>query len=409
MALNAPFVMKLSYYSPGEENREKNLAHIDYIIRRGAVDYGAIEPENKKSVEAAKKELEKEELIHLQYMHERPRSEGLFDENGNASIKDVKNALKNHDGIVWRCIVSLREDDAVKLDHIDRSAWEASLKDSFIEIQEKLGIPASNFRWTAAYHPEPGHPHCHILFWEERPERVKGKLSLGEMTDTRKAFVKNICAPERERLLTEKTYYREAIRNGAKDILQLKKDLNRESERIGGELGGKSGIAPYLLPEKEQLLSDKLEHLSELLPGHGRVALKYMPEEVKKEAREAADWLMSQPGFIEAKEQYLQANQEIINTYMRDQPSKIEQAMARAYNDLRDRVAQDVLKAAVYRQQLNQKAQYHEKIVTHQFINSFWKGVWMSIQREKTRSEYQARVMQAQIECGERRREGRQR
>lgn len=409
MALNAPFVMKLSYYTPSDENRGKNLAHIRYIIRQGAVDYGAIEPENIKSVEKAKQELEREELIHLQYMHERPRSQGLFNENGNADVKTVKRVLANHEGVVWRCIVSLREDDAVQLDHIDRSKWEASLRDSFIEIQEKLGIPTSNFRWIAAYHPEPGHPHCHILFWEENPARTEGTLSLGEMIDMRKAFVKNICAPERERLLTEKTYYRDALRNGAKDILQLKKDLDRESERLQGELGGKPGLAPRLFPEQEQQLSNKVEHLSKVLPGRGRVALKYMPGEVKAEAREIADWIISQPGFTETKDQYMQANLEIVNMYMRDQPGEIKQALDRAYKDLRDRIAQDALKAAVNMQRIEKEFQYREQITKTQFINSVWKGIWISIQREKTKSKYQARILRTQYEREEKQREGRQR
>ncbi len=29
MALNAPLVMKISYYQPGEENQKKNAAHKD--------------------------------------------------------------------------------------------------------------------------------------------------------------------------------------------------------------------------------------------------------------------------------------------------------------------------------------------------------------------------------------------
>ena len=91
----------------------------------------------------------------------------------------------------------------------------------------------------------------------------------------------------------------------------------------------------------------RLEHLSSIMPGHGRIAYDYMPEEVKQEVGAIADWIMTQPDFVKAKEQYMQANLDIVNMYMRDQPEEIKQAMDRAYNDLRKRIAQDILKAAV--------------------------------------------------------------
>ncbi len=374
-----------------------------------------MEPETKESVEKAREEVEQEESIHLQYMHERPRSQGLFDENGNADIKTVQNILKNHEGIVWRCIVSLREDDALQLDHMDRSKWEDSLKASFAEIQEKLGMQANNFRWTAAYHPEPGHPHCHVLFWEENPVKTKGTLSLGERVDMRKAFVKNICAPERSRLLLEKEYYRDAIRDGARDVLGLKNDLVQGSELLQDELGGKPSIAPRLFPAQRQQLVAKLERLAGFLPGHGRVALKYMPDETKAEVRSIADWLLLQPEFAQSTAQYMQANLEIVNMYMRDQVKEIDQAKERAYNDLRDRVAQDVLKAAVQMQNLTVNTQSYPGnkigITKQQVISNCWKGAWKSIQKEKMKAEYQARIIQSELEREEqqKRKEGRSR
>ena len=134
-----------------------------------------------------------------------------------------------------------------------------------------------------------------------------------------------------------------------------------------------------------------------------------MPEAVKTAAREIADWILTQPGFEQEKEKYLQAHLGVTQMYIRDRPIEINRTMNRAYEDLQDRIAQDVLKAAVYRQRMDKEAQFHEKIPRHQLINSFWKGVWISIQREKTKSEYQARVMQAQLKQEERRKEGRQR
>ena len=78
MAVLAPFMQRLSYYLPTRDNQAKNVANIRYITRAEAVDYGEIEPEDKEKVEITKNEFEQEQVIHAQYMHERPRSSGLF-------------------------------------------------------------------------------------------------------------------------------------------------------------------------------------------------------------------------------------------------------------------------------------------------------------------------------------------
>lgn len=337
MAALSPFVMKLSFYLPSDKNQQKNIANVNYIATRPGTDRGVIEPE-------------RDQEIHSQYLHERPGSHGLFDQDGRADLDLIKDQLKNHDGIVWRGVVSLREDEAVRINHITRQDWEDTLQKSFSDIAEKLHIKESNFRWAAAYHQEAGHPHCHFLFWEENPERDIGRLSDGERRDLKKAFVKNIYAKERERLLIEKTFYRDEIRNGTRDILGLRQQLRSETEVIKEELGNTPGIPPRITPEQEEELNQKLQSLSETLPGYGRIALRYMPEEVKSEVRETADWLLTQPGFAQEVDKYLAAHYQISGIYT-TQEQQLSQAREKAYNDLRDRISQDILRGAVQHNQ----------------------------------------------------------
>ncbi|CFX16461.1 Uncharacterized [Syntrophomonas zehnderi OL-4] len=410
MAVLAPFMQKFSYYLPTSNNQAKNVANIRYITRAEAVDYGEIEPEDSEKVGIAKNEFEQEQVIHAKYMHERPRSSGLFGmDDSDLDVEKVKDTLSKHSGVVWRVIVSLREDEAIRINHLDRSDWQESLRGSFTEIQEKLGMSESNFRWVAAYHPEPGHPHCHVLFWEETPLRSQGKLSPGELKDIKRAFVKNIYSKERERLLIQKTFYRDALREGARDVLGIRNSIAREKVYIGAEIGGRPTLNPRLDGEQEKYLIERLESLSRILPGQGRVALKYMPDNIKTVARELADWVLSQPGFEQEKELYLQAHLEITRMYISDRPVKTNQAMIRTYEDLRDRIAQDILKAAVSIQRIEKESQYRDQVSKNQIINSFWKGAWISIQREKSKSEYQARILKAQLEREEKLKEGRQR
>jgi len=395
MTALAPFVMKLKFYLPNNENQQKNVANLRYITRSGAIDQGEIEPE---------------EVIHAQYMGERPGSLGLFGPNGPADMELTKDALRQHEGIVWRMIVSLREDEAVRINHIDRAKWEESLQNSFEEMGEKLGIPQSNVRWVAAYHPEPGHPHCHCIFWDAEANRKTGRFSRGEYKDVKKALVKNIYSQERDRLLLEKTFLRDNIRKSSREEIQrLRQEINLEESAVRSEVGSAPELAPRLDSSQEYELRNRLQVLSQNMPGHGRVALRLMPEGVKAEAREIADWILSQPGFIQEQERYLQAHREITCIYTQRE-EQVRQAVDKAYNDIRDRIAQEVLKEAVHYEQREGVGRGSAFGLVMPL--NVWKGAWQSIQRERSKSEYQARRLQAQREYEEKeqkRREGRDR
>lgn len=338
MAVLSPFFMNVHFLLPSSDNQYANVRNAIYIATRPGVDRGELYPERLKQ-----NDLE----IHTQYMHERPGSHGLFSQDGVADLDAVKDILKDHQGIVWRGVVSLREDEAIRINHMTRQDWEEALQKTFPEIAEKLHMRETNYRWVAAYHQEAGHPHCHFLFWEENPEREIGRVSDGERKDIKKAFVRNIYARERERLLIEKTFYRDEVRKGTRDILGLRQELDRETEIVRAALGDTPGVPPRITPEQEEELNQRLQAISDILPGRGRVALRYMPEDVKNEVRETADWLLQQPGFQQEVKKYLAAHREITNMYVRDKQDQIDRAMRRAYNDLRDRISQDILKGAV--------------------------------------------------------------
>lgn len=419
MAVLSPFFMNVHFLLPSSDNQYANVQNAIYIATRPGVDRGELEPER----------IEQEDLeIHTQYMAERPGSHGLFCQDGVADLDAVKDILKDHQGIVWRGVVSLREDEAIRINHMTRQDWEEALQKTFPEIAEKLHMRETNFRWVAAYHQEAGHPHCHFLFWEETPEREIGRLSDGERKDMKKAFVRNIYSRERERLLIEKTFYRDEIRNGARDILGLRQEINRETEAVRTDLGDTPGLAPRITPEQEQELSQRLQAISEILPGHGRVALRYMPEGVKNEVRETADWLLRQPGFKQEVKKYLEAHTQITQIYT-SREHQINPARDKAYYDLRDRISQDILRASTqiqqydrHLEQIDNPQQYDrqqadnadnpvpvQQSVSLSICNSVWRGIYQSLQRERTKSEYQARRMEAQREIEEKRREGRDR
>lgn len=345
--MESPFILKASFYKPTKTNASKNSAHLSYIGTRPGVSLE--EKENKIS------ELldENESSIHVQYASERPGSHGLFSQNEfeKVSLTDTQQELKNHDGIVWRMILSLKEEDANEIGFTNREKWEDMLRVSVPNAAREMGIKESNLRWVAAFHEEKGHPHVHLMLWEKEATRKKGALNKVEFKKLKNVFVKEIYQEERMNLSVQKTEERNFIRELSKDIamdtVQLRKHLGEAYSYLDDELLiNQSKIPPKMHQHDLKDFYNQLARLSGILPNKGRIAYSYMPETVKREAVKLADWLINRPQFKESLDSYKQAVEKLAKFHLKD-PEKISQSVERAITDLKVRVSQVVLKGAL--------------------------------------------------------------
>jgi len=381
---SSPFIFKIKFYTPG--SGDKNAAHTRYIGTRPGADRG--EPEigdNDPDLDTA--------AGHVKYASERPRSHGLFGANNEESVdlKAIQKELKEHQGVVWRVVVSLREDVAQRMGYIDRKSWEKALRASVPDAATKMGISESNLRWIAAYHAEKGHPHCHIVMWEKEPQRTKGMLSKGERSDVRKAYIQHIYREERSRLYLQKNAIRDLLKDSAQGDIEraraLVSDIKKAQAELKADRGSAPGVTPHLYDEQLKKLSKRIEDLSKIMPGKGRMALKYMPDNVKAQARETADWILKQPGFANSVNEYTGIAQELAGHYMKNE-DKLNQARQNAYNDIRDRVAQSVIKGAGEINRIDRQ----KNLMVNSVTRGVWRGAWNAIERERTRMEAQAQA-----------------
>ncbi|MFB8378182.1 MobP3 family relaxase [Paenibacillus taichungensis] len=364
----APVITKVTFYAPQKGsniNQSKNAAHIGYIGTRTGVDVGeeekAFNPEDITLKDRVAAWAKGESVVpdtaawHVKYADERPGSHGLFSSSDESpKLKDVQKELLEHKGIVWRTVVSLKEEDALRLGYTDRGKWEDALRATVPDAAAKMGIPETNLRWVAAFHQEPGHPHVHLVFWEKNPVRRKGVVNPKQLENINRTFAKEIFADERMLMNQEKTAARELIRNLSKDELGNVVNLMREVKDLGHEIetelrsmgSGQVGIAPRLYTNDQKEVMNQIKIIGEMIPDKGRVAYQYMPEDVKQAVQSTTRWFLKRPAFQESLNRYYGAVEGMTRQYS-FKDSDIRQAKDNAAADLEKRVSQVVLRAAV--------------------------------------------------------------
>lgn len=350
----APFYFNITFYDPKRDPKtpEKNAGNVKYIGTRSGVDKG-VELTHEEAVLRAV--LPDTAAHHIQYAHERPRSHGLFSSGEDEIIMhEVQKELLNHKGMAWRVIVSLTGEDAERLDMLNRGSWMETIKYGMPRLAESMGIAESNLNWVAAYHAEKDHPHAHIIFWEKKPKRRRGMLTDHVRKQGRKAFVQKVYAADRDRFGQEKTAMRDRMRElgvttlrEQVDFVRTWKDQQRQVNQLHALTGNSFDIQlPAQLDiEQTRYLTNRLQVISEMLPGKGRLMLKFMPEPVKQEVKKLSEWMYNQSQFSDMKAKY-EASSEILARPYSQQPEHLSAAVEKAKVDMIERLGQVVLKAA---------------------------------------------------------------
>lgn len=363
-------IFKMSFKHPNlPDSKSKNASHVDYIANRPGVDKTYTENDLKKELESGAEELAEltgshneiidtnevrsENTTYVNYIDSRPRSHGLFGEDGLEDPEAIQEELKNHDGFVWRCIISLKEEDAVKLGYINKEEWQNTLRKNLPDIGLKMGIPYSNLKWVGAVHMEKGHPHAHVMIWEkEQSIRTKGSFKPKVLESIKKQLVDDIFETERLDLLNQKNSMRDLIQDLAKGDVSKASILSKEVKETGGELEyfiadiHNTGVCPRLSENREVELAKSIQELSGMLPDKGRVMLKFMPENVKDKVSIIVDQVLDSPDMKSVLLKNLNAVEQLTRLYT-GKDEAIQKARNNALEDVKERLGQVVLKGAV--------------------------------------------------------------
>lgn len=312
-----PLVCKIRCSNPNKKgSRCANRNYLIYIATRENVDLG-----NEQHADPLKEDMAADQETanedYLKYISDRPRSHGLF---GNIDIQDL-NALSNKVSTlteqgrnIYKVIISLSETDAQLLGYTNKEKWNEYLKAAIPDLAKSLGVSVYDHTWVAAYHAEKGHPHVHVMLWDNKDKVKSPFIPVATQHECRKILsdkmfdeeyensLKQILKAEREEYINQK--------NAARD------DITAEFKKIFFSVQPINGNDVWGLPDKLHTgelehITQALEELKDLLPVSGKMMYKYMPAEIKEKIDAITDKILERKDFKVKAQEYVHATVEL--------------------------------------------------------------------------------------------------
>lgn len=239
--------------------------------------------------------------VYLKYISERPRVEkihthGLFNSSGEADLdKEIEN-IKNHKGVVWTHIVSLKREDAQRLGYDHLEQWQLLLKSKMQKVAESMNIELKNLIWNAAFHNEGHHPHVHIAMYSK--DIKQGYLDQKGIKKIKSVLLNEIYKEELLSIKQEKS----SVKNELKD--EFKTELDKLYEKI---------ITKNFDINKD-LINEFIE-LSKMLPDKGKNVYGYQSKEIKQQVDKIVQSITQNKNIKQLYEKYLEYNKELTDYY----------------------------------------------------------------------------------------------
>lgn len=217
----------------------KDKESLDEIFEEEGYLYGAITEDIRKYVD---------------YHYERPGSNGIFGATKDITVEEEKTKLHKHmqkdNSFLWDWVLSLREDDHEALG-MNKKKWERIINNKLMpEIEKELN---TKLHWYGAYHYKKGHPHIHLLFYDENNKIRKAKMPKNMIGKFKRIVINEINYEEKKIIYRKKENYQKEIINQVDSAL-----LKRHRRDLRAVLRGSNTFRYKYLSEIQKGLVDKI-------------------------------------------------------------------------------------------------------------------------------------------------------
>lgn len=227
---------------------------------------------------------------------------------------------------IYRSVVSFEKETAKELRLTNQKAWQRYLENHIRTIAEKNGIRRENFSWAAALHQEKGHPHVHVVFWDNSEERTKIKNPFTHPSvpnNIRRQMIKDTFTDRIQAYGEEKNRAVAEMRRLGDGLTE---DFGRHIRQMGRKkyqkLWGESALEAELSDAFDfgnKMLDRAAEQVFKIraaLPKGGRIAYQLLPPELKKQVDALVVLLLSGvPSLHKQKEDYIESKMKMVYLY----------------------------------------------------------------------------------------------
>ena len=268
---------------------------------------------------------------YAKYIATRPRAEkigrhGLFTDKGvPVHLTKVQEELNKHEGNIWTAIISLRREDAERLDYNNGARWRDMLRSQAFAMAKNMKINIKNLRWYAAFHNESHHPHVHLILYSTDPD--EGYLTERGIENLRSSFAREIFAQDLVSIYAKQTESRDKLRADSKSLV--------------AEIVSQINSGDYDNPTVEKLLrqlSDKLSHAS------GKKQYGYLKASVKDIVDNIVIELSKDERIANLYDIWYEQREEVLRTYSDTLPKRIPLVDNDAFKPIKNHVIAEALK-----------------------------------------------------------------
>ncbi len=239
----------------------------------------------------------------------------------------VREASEKH--TLYRALLSVGKRDAERYGLYSRDRWERLVNDHIAEVAKEMDIKPEDLRWCASFHCAKGHPHVHILYWDDsdqpRQEYVPKPLWDAKAERVRAAFAGDI---HREEIREAQAARRAEIRPLREAVLAMCREANPEKALDLPRLYNSAALKG---------LSRQFAELVREMPAGGSLRYAYLPPAYREKVNALVDACLKVPELAKELERYEDRTLQISQLYANGADSEArnwEKAKEKLYKEL---------------------------------------------------------------------------
>lgn len=272
---------------------------------------------------------------HIQYIASRPGV--LLDKNLNALFGNIDGSYNNSIELekgqavatqaaesrktTYREVISFTDEQAKHLNLNTLEDWKEYVKKQVLVIAREQGIPFENLKWEAAIHYKEGHPHAHIILWNNLGIQ-KTFLPKEFISKVRRKLIQSTYSEEFKEFFKKQNLEKNNVRADSKKYFQKFEDNLAVLYHLGDddiETFDVSGLASGDIKKSDnydKIVFDWLELRQAVRHYNGSLKYQYLPQSLKAQTDDYVKLLISSNGELKnITDKFVNAHIEVFQFY----------------------------------------------------------------------------------------------